>query len=98
MNWKEIISRFTMVLFAAGFGAIGTLLVFAGRSLLGDAARLSLPFFAAAAFLYLIGGIFFCFAFMPTQDTRRGPPRGFVAVNAVFDWFWKAVEAFFSNM
>lgn len=98
MKWKEIISRFTMVLFAAVIAVIGTLFVFAGRFLLESIPKMALLFFIAAGFNYLIGGTLLCFAFMPGRDTRTGPPRGFVAVNAVFDRYWEVVEKLLQHM
>jgi hypothetical protein len=98
MNWKEIISRFTMLVFAAGIAGIGLLFAIAGRFMLPSAPKLAFPFFVAAGFIWLIGGTLLCFAFMPGQDTPRGPPRGFAEVNAVFEFFWKAVEKLFEKL
>ena len=98
MNWKEIISRATMVVFAAGIAGIGLLFAMAGRTMLPSAPKLAFPFFVAAGFIWLIGATLLCFAFMSWQDTRKGPPRGFAAVNAVFELFWNAVEKVFDSL
>ena len=92
MNWKEIVSRVVMVVFAAGLGVAATFLVLGGRGSLDYSLPMALLLFIAGGFLYLIAGTLFCFAFLPSHDTLTGPPRGFTVVSAVFDGFWEFVE------
>ena len=54
-------------------------------------------FFVGAGFLYLVAGAFIVLAFVPSHDMRRGPPRGFTTLNAVFDGFWTLVQKIYEH-
>jgi hypothetical protein len=58
----------------------------------GAPTRFCWPLLVLAAFLCLVGLSLVALALVPTQDTLRGPPRGFAALTRAFDGFWAIIR------
>ena len=92
---EEIIGRLALVALAALLAIPASVLFVMGTALAREApdgAKLVLLFFIGGTFLYLVAIAFVIFAFLPGRDSRRGPPRGFTILSAVFDGFWSVVR------
>lgn len=63
-----------------------------------ESVRIVWPLVILAAFLALVGLSLMVMAFVPSRETRRGPPRGFTALTRVFDLFWETVRRLSQKM
>ena len=56
------------------------------------APRFFWPLLVTAGFLGLVGLTLIAFAFVPADDKRPGPPRGFTVATRLFDGYWAVVR------
>jgi hypothetical protein len=96
---QELIGRLALVALA-GLAAIpATVLLRMALAVMQeapDSGRVIGPLLIGAVFLYLVSAALIVLAFIPSRDSRRGPPRGFSTLSAVFDGFCAVVEKLFS--